>query len=758
MIDTGQITIALAGNPNVGKSTIFNALTGSHQHVGNWPGKTVERKDGIAHIGDRVITVVDLPGTYSLNAYSSEEVIARDFIIHEHPQLVVAVADEANLERNLYLAIQILELEVPVILVLNMADMAHKRGVEIALDRLAERLGIPVIETVGGQSTGIQRLQETLLQFTDHTRPTTPVRIDYGPDLNSALDTLQTEIEKHESLSRVYPPRWLAIKLLENDEDLSARLIESGHQSLLEHARQISEQIADQVGDDTETLITDRRYSFISQILGGVLKRPTQTLETRSDQADRFVTHPIWGVPIFLVMVWLIFQFTANVSAPFLDWINGVISGPLTRWALALLGVVGLQDSWVEGLVVDGVIAGVGGVLVFVPVLFFLYLAVALLEDTGYMARSAFVMDRVMRMIGLHGKSFLPLMVGFGCTVPAIYATRTLEDENDRKLTAFLTPFMSCGARLPVYVVFGTAFFGAKSGNLIFAMYLIGIAVALLTGLALKRTVYRHKSPQPFMLELPPYRVPNMVNVLRQVKGRIKDFLRNATTIILASTIVIWFMLALPAGKDKGRFNEVQANNSIFGSLSQGIAPVFQPAGFGSWESAGSLITGFVAKEAVVGTMNLIYVNETASAADGESGTRFTEDMREIISTFGEASVLTVQETANIVPRTANLIPGVHLPEGDWLNQSEDTVNTSSLETALTVAFAHTAGSDTRGKLAAVAFNIFVLLYVPCMTTVAAMRHEFGARWMALQIAYTLALSWIAAVIVYQGGLLLGLA
>jgi ferrous iron transport protein B len=753
-------TIALAGNPNVGKSTLFNALTGERQHVGNWPGKTVEKMAGIAQIGGRTFTVIDLPGTYSLNAYSSEEIIARDFIINEHPSAIVAVADAANLERTLYLAVQVLELGVPVVLALNMADTAQQRGITIDTAALSARLnGLPVVATVGSRAVGLDSLKKAICTQTDGTPRLLPTPVDYGQPLESEIAALQVQIEADPILSHQFRPRWLAIKLLENDEDLHARLSGAGYHALIEAARAAMARIAAQTGEDAETLITDRRYQVIAGLLRGIVTRPDGDGETRSDRADRIITHPIWGVPIFLLLMWIVFQFTAYVSAPFLDWIDALVGGPLTRWALAALDAVRLGDTWLAALVVDGIIAGVGGVLVFVPVLIFLYLALAVLEDSGYMARSAFVMDRVMRSIGLHGKSFLPLIVGFGCTVPAIYATRTLEDEDDRKLTAFITTFMSCGARLPVYVVFGAAFFGAKSGNLIFGLYLLGIVIALLTGFAMKRTVYRHKPPQPFVLELPPYHIPIMRNVWRQAWQRTQQFLRNAATIILAATIIIWFMLALPV-RGEGTFNDVPTGDSLFGSVSRALAPAFAPAGFGSWEAAGSLITGFVAKEAVVSTMSQIYVEEVGegtSAEDEADSPGFVDDLREIARSFGEAAILTVQETANIAPRTANLLPVVNVGLGDWLDRGEDAEELTSLQSALTTSFARTACSAERGKLAAVAFNVFVLLYVPCMATVAAMRHEFGGRWVFYQVTYTLLVAWLAATVVYQGGLLLGI-
>jgi ferrous iron transport protein B len=748
-------TIALAGNPNVGKSTIFNALTGSRQHVGNWPGKTIEKKEGVAHLCGQAITVVDLPGTYSLNAYSSEEIIARDFIVNEQPGLVVAVVDASNLERNLYLVMQVLELEVPVVLALNMTDTARRRSLQIDAQALSQRLGIPVVETVGSRCEGIQDLEQRIVDAIAAPQPDQGTRVDYGDDLERAIQVLQAEIARDGRLCQQYRPRWLAIKLLENDEDLCPRLAAAGYQTLLAQAQAMDETLAARLGDDAETLIADQRYQFISKVIAEVVVRPAAILETRSDRADRIITHPIWGMPIFLLLMWVVFQFTANVSTPLVDWIDAVIGGPFTRWVIATLNAAGLRGSWIESMIVRGVIAGVGGVLVFVPVLVFLYLAVAVLEDSGYMARSAFVMDRVMRVIGLQGKSFLPLMVGFGCNVPAIYATRTLDDEDARKLTAFLTPFMSCGARLPIYVVFGAAFFGRHSGDLVFAMYLVGVALALATGVVLKHTVYRHKPPQPFILELPPYRVPEMKNVARQMGQRIGHFLHMATTVILASTILIWFLLALPVHAGSGKFDHVGTQDSAFGSLSRTMAPALKPAGFGSWEAAGSLVSGFVAKEAVVGTMSLIYTDQ--ANAQTTATTSFGDDIDQIATSFGQALVLTGQETVNIVPRTANLIPGVHVPEADWLHRGQTAGDTTALQRVLTAAFARTAGSPGKGRLAAVAFNVFVLLYIPCVTSVSAMRHEFGLRLMALQIAYTLALAWFAAVIVYQGGLLLGL-
>ncbi|NJL95570.1 MAG: ferrous iron transport protein B, partial [Anaerolineae bacterium] len=498
------------------------------------------------------------------------------------------------------------------------------------------------------------------------------------------------------------------------------------------------------LGDDPDTLAAASRYDLIAAWAAEVVQRHHAQVLTPSDRLDRVLTHPWLGVPIFLGLMWVVFQITANASAPFLDWIDGVISGPITRWAAAGLGLVGLEETWLGALLLEGVIAGVGGVLVFVPVLVSLYLCLAVLEDSGYMARAAFVMDRFMHRLGLQGKSFLPLLVGFGCNVPAVYATRTLDSEADRKITGFLVSFMSCGARLPVYVTFGAIFFGG-SGAFIFAMYLTGIGVALLTSFLLTRFVYRGKAQPPFVIELPPYRTPNPRVVLRSTWQRTASFVRNAGTLILVASLVIWLLMAIPAG-DSGQFNQVAPRDSLFGRTSAALAPALEPAGFGTWQSAGSLLSGLVAKEVVISSMSQIYSGEEAGAE--EATPTLAKDLGFIFSSLAEAVLLTGQELLNIVPRTINLIPGLGMPELELLGGAEEAED-GRLSDALAAAFT---------PLSAVAFNVFVLLYVPCMAAVGAMRHEFGWRWTLAQVVYTLGVAWLGAVLVYQVGSLLGAA
>lgn len=726
------LTIALAGNPNTGKSTIFNALTGSRQHVGNWSGKTVEKKAGSLRLGQEDICIVDLPGTYSLTAYSVEEAIARDFLITDTPDAVIAVADANNLERNLYLVVQLMEMGCPLILALNMMDVADSRGIEINTDALSTALGnIPVVRMIGSRAVGLDTLKNALIHKPAHAQ----VVIPFDEALEAEIYQLEQMIAQAEPL-RQYPTRWLAIKLLENDAPLLALL--TPHQQA--QVQTAIERLMAATGEEPEILIADGRYSFISAVIQAAMHRPQEQVVTRSDKLDMILTHRYFGLPIFLLLMWLVFQFTAYVSVPYQDWIDTTMTGFVTAQTLHLMDGLGMAGSWLEALLIDGVITGVGGVLVFLPVLTCLYIAIAILEDSGYMARAAFVMDKLMQALGLHGKSFLPLLIGFGCSVPGIYATRTLENETDRKITGFLVTFMSCSARLPVYVVFGAAFFGGAAGNLIFGLYLTGIGIAILTSILLTKIIYKNKLVPPFVLELPPYHVPHFRTVFRSTRERSAGFVRKAGTLILSMSIIIWLLMAIPLRG--GSFNNVAPENSILGTFSSAIAPIFAPAGFDNWQASSALVTGFVAKEVVVSTLSQIYVGGVDEDAPPSE-----DSVSDVAVGFGNAAILTVQELLNILPRTLNMLPGVDVPVANFLHQDTAVETDSALENGLQNAFT---------PLQAVAFNVFILLYVPCVTAVAAMRHEFGTRWMLIQAGYALLIAWLAAVIMYQIGRVLG--
>lgn len=734
-----KYTIALAGNPNCGKSTVFNQLTGTKQHVGNWPGKTVEKKEGTFKYQEETISVVDLPGTYSLTAYSLEEIIARDYVIKEKPDLVVSIIDAANIERNLYLTMQLIELGIPVIAALNMMDVVQEREIQIDIEKLKDALGIPVVLLVARDGEGINELKDCILQSAKTTEKYDKrIPAQFSKALEGEIARLQNAIEKMPEMMASFDPRWLAIKLLEGDKGILDEMQgDESYEPLMEEARNFSSQYASKSDMDIDTEVADAYYSAIHEIVCSAVVKPKTQKVSLSDKVDRIVTHRVFGIPIFLGLMWIVFKLTSDVAAPFLDWVDGVISGPLTSWTVTLLSILHLGGTWVESLFVDGIIAGVGGVLVFVPVLMMLYLALAVLEDSGYMARAAFVMDRLMHGLGLHGKSFLPMIVGFGCTVPAIYATRTLENEKDRILTSLLVPFMSCGARLPVYVLFASVFFPENSGLVIFSMYVIGIVVAILVGLLLKNTVFKGQDASPFVMELPPYRRPTLKSIWSQMSERTNAFVKKAWSLILVTSMVIWALLALPV-KGEGTFADAPVSDSAFASVSSVIAPIFEPAGFGTWEASGSLLTGFVAKEVVVSTMSQIYDVEQEEQEE-IAQTTFLQDVWQIISSF----FVSAWDTVRSIP----LIVGVNLFE------EEEEMEPTALMTAVHDSFEGSSGG--RGALASFSFMVFVLLYTPCMVAVAAEKHEFGAKWMWVSMIGQFVLAWIASVAIFQIGSLL---
>ncbi|MBP1464733.1 ferrous iron transport protein B [Candidatus Chloroploca sp. M-50] len=560
------------------------------------------------------------------------------------------------------------------------------------------------------------------------------LRITYAPPIEEELTRLIDALGQCPELAARYPLRWLAIQLLEGDDVLRAEVERLGGPLVTQALEKSLAILEPTYGEDLDVAMVDQRYRFVNHLAQRVLTRPSTPPLTMSDRIDRIVTNRWLGIPIFLALMWIVFKLTTDVSGPFVDWVDGVLSGPVSNWMVALLGLTGLGGGWFESLVIDGVIAGVGGVLVFVPILLSLYFALALLEDSGYMARAAFVMDRLMHSLGLHGKSFLPMIVGFGCTVPAIYATRTLENRRDRILTGLLVPFMSCSARLPVYVLIAAVFFPALAGQVIFGLYLTGILFAIALGLLLKRTLFGNEPPSPFVLELPPYRLPTLRGVWQQMWERTSAFLRKAWTIILGTSIVVWLLLALPVSGE-GSFADTDVDQSAFAAVSGVMTPVFAPLGFGSWETSGALLTGFVAKEVVVSTMIQVY-NVPGAEEEEAVATTVGEDLLAI----GGGLLSATGDALKALPS----IIGINLAEG------EDEQAPDGLTGAIRTGF--DASSGGHGALAALAFLVFVLLYTPCMVAVAAARQEFGSRWMWVSIIGQFVIAWLAALIVFQGG------
>jgi ferrous iron transport protein B len=725
-------TVALAGNPNIGKTSLFNELTGAHQHVGNWPGKTVERQSGVFDENGHRFAVVDLPGIYGLLPVSAEEGIAVDYLL-DRPDVVVTVVDAANLERSIHLVAQIAELGLRQVVACNMADVAERRGVEIDHERLGTAFGATVVPTVARRGEGVAAIRAAAAAALE--RPAAqPLVVDYGPVAERYLAGVVEAIVDHAAVAAVAPAHWLAVQLVAGDEGLIERIGDvDGGAAVLQAAARAGDGIADDTGLEAGLAVAERRHHWVHGIAEQAAGE-TGRGSIWSQRLDRVLTHRWLGLPAFLAVMWLVLKVTTDVTAPYLDWVDAVVSGPVSHWAASGLSAIGLGGGWVEGLVVDGVLAGVGGVLVFVPVLFGLYLTLAILEDTGYMARAALVMDRAMRAIGIPGKAFLPMMVGFGCTVPAIYATRTLDSHRDRLLTGLLVPFMSCSARLPVYVLLASIFFAAHSGTVVFSMYLLGVLVAVVVGLALGRTMLRDDDPAPFVMVLPDYRLPNVRTVWTLVKRRTWAFIRGAGTMILAASIAVWALLAIPVGG--GSFGDTEVEDSAFGTVAGAAAPLLRPLGLGEWEQTGALMSGFVAKEVVVSTMGQLYGGVPEGDAASPS---LGEDLRGIGTGFFDATVGTLRA-----------IPGII---GLDFTHVEDQTPTA-VDVRIRDSFDGSSGG--RGALAALAFMVFVLLYTPCMAAVAAFRHEFGTRWMLVSVFGQLGIAWLTGMLVFQAGRMLG--
>jgi len=717
------VTVAVAGNPNSGKSTLINAIAGTRLHVGNWPGVTVEKKEAVFEYEGTRIRLVDLPGVYSLSPYTQEEIITRDYLVHEMPDAIINVVDATNLERNLYLTVQLLELEIPVVMALNIYDEAEKKGYAIDAKAMEEALGVTVVPTVATRKNGLYELLKAVIKLADHPASRHPKKLNYGEDIESAARIVESLIQDgYPSLAEKYPQRWLAFKLMEKDDHVQNELtITSDALSIEEAVRHLKKAHE----EDVESIMADARYAQAAGLTREVLKRPELRKMELTEKIDKIALNRFLGIPLFLAAMWFMFKLTFDVSKPLGDWMNTMTSGPFKRWAEAVVGLIH-APSWMSSLVTDGVIAGVGSVLVFVPVIFAMMFFITFLEGSGYMARAAFVMDRAMHAIGLHGKSFIPMLLGFGCNVPAIYATRTLENQRDKALTALLVPLMSCGARLPVYVIFIGAFFPAHAGTVLWSLYVMGIALAIVMGLIFKKTLFKGEAPM-FIMELPPYRMPSMRSLLIHTWEKGKHFLIKAGTYILAVSILVWFLLNLPWGVENKK-------DSYLGQVGQVAAPVLKPLGFGNWEAASSLMAGVIAKEIVVGTMGEIYVKTTGEEKKTEQPA-FTDDLKELGTSFGAALVDSAKNVFSTLKITS-------------LSAEEDEQR-AGLKSVIQSTFT---------PLSAYAFITFVLLYMPCVVVAIAMRQEFGTwKWFGIAFAYQMALAWLVAFVVYQGGTLLGI-
>lgn len=715
-----HINVALVGNPNCGKTTLFNYASGSHERVGNYGGVTVDAKEAIIKQSDYTINIVDLPGTYSITEYTPEELYVRTHITNNQPDIVVNVVDASNIERNLFLTTQLIDMNIKVVIALNMYDELEQKGIELRHFKLGKMMGIPIVPMVAVKGKGIAELMNKLIEVYEDKDPTVRhIHINYGNTIEDSIKRVQSEIVKNIDIANRFSTRYLSIKLLENDKTTLNLLKECANfDAIAQRSQREIHKLEKEYGENSETVITDAKYGFIAGALRETYtERNAHKIEKKKD-FDFLLTHKIWGFPIFIFFMWLMFQATFTLGGYPMNWIDAGV-GYLGDFVRTVMPPGSLHD-----LIVDGVIGGVGGVIIFLPNILILFFFISLMEDTGYMARVSFIMDRLMHKIGLHGKSFIPLLMGFGCNVPAIMATRTLENRKDRILTMLIAPFMSCSARLPVYVLIISAFFPNNKGLVLFSIYLIGIILAVLVALALNKTVFSKQSV-PFVMELPPYRIPTLKNTSVHMWHKGSQYLQKMGSFILLASILIWALSYYPRNvkyssnydaqiaaleanssvSDQAKATQIQAiemlkksehqEQSYIGKIGRFIEPAIQPLGF-DWKIGISIITGLVAKEIVVGSMGILYHADVA--ADEKSST-LVEKLRQQEYSSGKLK-----------------------------------------------------GKKVFTPLVAFGFMLFVLIYFPCVAVIAALKKESNWKWATFTMVYTTVIAWVVAFLSYQLG------
>jgi ferrous iron transport protein B len=666
-------TIALVGNPNSGKTTIFNVLTGSNQHVGNWPGVTVEKKEGSFKHEGKEYNVIDLPGTYSLGSFSEDEIVARDFILGSNPDVIIDVVDANNVERNLYLTAQLFEMGKKVVIVLNMIDEAEKKGMMFDIDGLSKKLGIPVIPTVATKGKGIEELKKAAIDMIDRDLVIkNPVK--YEESVRHHIEHIERSL-KLQNLP--YPKSWVVLKIVEGDEEILKRIKDLNINKIA--MGYINRFYKYHSSKSFELAIIDSRYAFAHSVVDKTVTRPKEEIVTLADRIDRIVTNKYFGIPIFAAIMLLVFQLTFKVGSEMLGGVVATLIERLGEWIETALVYMN-APYWLISFMLDGVVNGVGAVVEFIPLIVVLYLLFGFLEDSGYMARAAYIWDDLMRKIGLQGRAFISLLIGFGCNVPGVMSTRALDNRKDKMITTLIVPFMSCGAKIPIYSVFVAAFFPEYGGLVLFSLYALGIIMGLIMAKIFSKTLFKGK-PSYFVMELPPYRVPTLINIFRNMWDNVYGFLRRAGTVIFIIVTILWFLSMLPLSA------EPYSQFSFLGRIGKFIAPLFRPAGFGTWQEAVALFAGIPAKEGVVGTLGMLYAGQYA-----EEGAMLVDTIR-----------------MHFTPLTA------------------------------------------------LAYMVMTLLYTPCIATLGAIAKETGSlKWSVISAIYTFAIGWVAAVIVFQVGSLLG--
>ena len=715
-----RISVALVGNPNCGKTTLFNYASGSRERVGNYAGVTIDAKQAHFKQNNYNFIISDLPGTYSITEYSPEELFVRTHIAEQQPDVVVNVVDASNLERNLFLTTQLIDMNIKVVIALNMYDELEQKSAKFDYKHLGEMIGIPIVPTVASKGKGLKDLFDRIIEVYEDRDPIVRhIHINYGEEIEKSINAIQREIKKDAPSPKKYSTRFLAVKLLEEDQfTLNYLKSNSGFNSIKTTADRETTRLEQLMNDQSETLIADAKYGFIAGALKETYRSGPQIRRDQSRSIDNVLTHKFWGFPIFIFFIWLTFQATFTIGSYPMEWMDAGIG-----WISTTLGNI-MPDGALKDLLIDGIIGGVGGVIVFLPNILILFFFISLMEDSGYMARAAFIMDKLMHKMGLHGKSFIPLIMGFGCNVPAVMATRTLDNRSDRILTMLIIPFMSCSARLPVYVLLISAFFVSYQGAILFLIYFIGIALAVLMGLFFKKTLFAKKEV-PFVMELPPYRMPTLRNTTIHMWHKGSQYLTKMGNVILLASILIWALGYYPRHVDYSKnyasmltqvdnnnsmtagqkadkseqihlsMEEERQENSYIGKMGQFIEPVIRPLGF-DWKIGMSIITGMAAKEIVVSSMGVLY-NASMNADENSQSLK------------------------------------------DKLQQQTFTSGSKK-------------GQKVFSPLVAFALMVFVLIYFPCVAVVAAIRKEANWKWAAFTTVYTTGIAWVAAFLIFQIG------
>jgi len=689
--DRGKIIqVALVGNPNCGKTTIFNYATGKHERVGNYGGVTVDMKTAHFNRQDYRIDLTDLPGTYSISEFSPEELFVRKHLTEELPDVVINVIDASNPERNLFLTTQLIDMNIRVVVALNMYDELLEKGDKFDYKQFGELIGIPIIPTTASKGKGIDDLLDKVIDvYEENASDTRHIHINYGEDINTSIQRIKAEVKKHNEINDSFHSQYVAIKLLENDKIFTHQIASFAHShKIIQTSQDEIRRLEKKYNLKTEIIITDAKYAFIRGALKETRQSAIALQEPKGYKADRILTHQWFGIPLFLFFMLVMFQLTFTLGRYPMEWIDSAVS------ALGVLMKNHMQEGMLRDLSIDGIIGGVGGVIVFLPNILILFFCISLMEDTGYMARAAFIMDKVMHKIGLHGKSFIPMLMGYGCNVPAVMATRTLDNRKDRILTMLIIPFMSCSARLPIYVLIISAFFIKHQGLILLSVYAIGVLLASVMAIMLKKLFFK-KSDVPFVMELPPYRIPTLRNICTHTWNKSVQYLTKMGTVILVASILIWALGYFPYNEELQESEKLE--NSYIGRIGHCMMPVLSPLGY-DWKIGVSILTGLAAKEIVVSSMGVLYQSDSET---GETSANLQKKLQE--QTF---------------------------MSGDKIGQKVFT------------------------PLTAYSFMLFILIYFPCVATLAAIRREAGLKWAVFTALYTTGLAWLVAFGVYQiGGL-----